>query len=156
MRTDLRLRRPRSFGDCWLGCVLWDQLGLSEIRDAKPASQRGKVLWRKVLRLLAINRLCDPGSEFAVHRRWFLRSAMKLNVAATGLTPRAVLKSLATIQLVDVHIPTTDGRELVMPRCTEPEAEQAMILEKLKLPLPKPPPARIRSGEIIMPPEPST
>ena len=28
--TDLRLRRPRSFGDCWLGCVLWDQLGLSE------------------------------------------------------------------------------------------------------------------------------
>ena len=103
-----------------------------------------------------INRLCDRGSEFAVHRRWFVRSAMKLNVAATGLTPRAVLKSLATIQLVDVHIPTTDGRELVMPRCTEPEAEQAMILEKLKLPLPKPPPARIRSGEIIMPPEPST
>lgn len=56
---------------------------------------------------------------------------MKLNVAATGLTPRAVRRSLAAIQLVDVHIPTTDGRELVMPRYTEPEAEQAMILEKL-------------------------
>ncbi len=74
--TDLRLRRPRSFGDCWLGCVLWDQLGLSGFWDARLESQRGKVPWRKVLQLLVINRLCDPGSEFAVHRRWFLSSAM--------------------------------------------------------------------------------
>jgi hypothetical protein len=74
--SDLRLRRPRSFGDCWLGCVLWDELGLSRFWDAKLGSQRGKVPWRKVLQLLVINRLCDPGSEFSVHRRWFLRSAM--------------------------------------------------------------------------------
>ena len=74
--TDLRLRRPRSFGDCWLGCVLWDQLGLSGFWDARLESQLGKVPWRKVLQLLVINRLCDPGSEFAVHRSWFLRSAM--------------------------------------------------------------------------------
>jgi transposase len=74
--TDLRLRHPRSFGDCWLGCVLWDQLGLSGFWDARLKSQRGKVPWRKVLQLLVINRLCDPGSEFAVHRSWFLRSAM--------------------------------------------------------------------------------
>jgi hypothetical protein len=74
--TDLRLRRPRSFGDCWLGCVLWDQLRLSAFWDARLVSQRGKVPWRKVLQLLVINRLCDPGSEFAVHRSWFLRSAM--------------------------------------------------------------------------------
>lgn len=58
---------------------------------------------------------------------------MKLNIAAPGLTPRAVLKSLAAIQLVDVHVPITDGRELVMPRYTEPESQQAMILEKLNL-----------------------
>jgi hypothetical protein len=74
--TDLRLRHPRSFGDCWLGCVLWDQLGLSGFWDARLKSHRGKVPWRKVLQLLVINRLCDPGTEFAVHRRWFLRSAM--------------------------------------------------------------------------------
>jgi hypothetical protein len=74
--TGLRLRHPRSFGDCWLGCVLWDELGLSEFWDARLESQRGKVPWRKVLQLLVINRLCEPGSEFAVHRRWFLRSAM--------------------------------------------------------------------------------
>jgi len=74
--TDLRLRHPRSFGDCWLGCVLWDRLGLSGFWDARLESQGGKVPWRKVLQLLVINRLCDPGSEFAVHSNWFLGSAM--------------------------------------------------------------------------------
>ena len=75
---------------------------------------------------------------------------MKLNNAAPGLTPREVLRSLGAIQLVDVHIPTTDGRELVMPRYTEPEAPHEMILEKLNLELPKQPLPRIRSGEVIM------
>jgi len=76
---------------------------------------------------------------------------MKLNKAATGLTPREVLLSLAAIQLVDVHVPITDGRELVMPRYTEPETQQEMILDKLNLKLPKQPPPRIRSGEVILP-----
>jgi transposase len=72
----MRLMHPRSFGDCWLGCVLWDELGLSEFWDARLGAERGGVPWRKVLQLLVINRLCEPGSEFAVHRSWFLRSAM--------------------------------------------------------------------------------
>jgi hypothetical protein len=80
---------------------------------------------------------------------------MKLRHAAPGWTPREVLKSLSAIHMVDVHIPITDGRELVMPRYTEPEAAQEMILDKLNLKLPKQPPPRIRSGEILMPP-PST
>ena len=65
-------------------------------------------------------------------------------------------KKEAAIQLVDVHIPTTDGRALIMPRYTEPETPQEMILEKLNLRLPKQPPPRIRGGEIMMPPEPPT
>jgi hypothetical protein len=81
---------------------------------------------------------------------------MKLNSAAPGLTPREAFRSLAAIQLVDVHIPTTDGRELVMPRYTEPEAQQEMILETLNLKLPKQPPPRIRNGEVIMPTDPPT
>ena len=81
---------------------------------------------------------------------------MKLDMAAPGLTPGAVLKSLSAIQLVDVHVPIADGRKLVMSRYTEPDMQQAMILEKLNLHLPKQPPPRIRSGEIIMPPPPST
>ncbi len=76
---------------------------------------------------------------------------MKLNSAAPGLTPREVLRSLSVIQLVDVHIPTTDGHELVMPRYTEPEAQQEMILDKPALKLPKQPPPRIRSGEVVLP-----
>ena len=74
--TELRLHRPRSFGDCWLGCLLWDELGLSNFWDARLESQRGDVSWRKVLQLLVVNRLCEPGSELAVHARWFERSAM--------------------------------------------------------------------------------
>ncbi len=81
---------------------------------------------------------------------------MKLNSAAPGLTPREVLRSLAAIQLVDLHIPTKDGRELIMPRYTEPETQQEMILEKLNLKLPKQPPPRIRSGEAIIPTDPPT
>ena len=76
---------------------------------------------------------------------------MKLSVAAPGLTPREVLKSLGVIQMLDVVIPTTDGRELVLPRHTEPEAEQMMILEKLGLELPPQPPPRIRASTIVLP-----
>jgi hypothetical protein len=67
------------------------------------------------------------------------------------LTPRAVLAALAAIQMVDVVIPTTDGRELVLPRYTEPTAEQAMILQTLKLTLPSQPPPRIRAGQVELP-----
>jgi transposase len=74
--TEMRLRRARRFGDCWLGCLLWDELGLGGFWQSKLADQRGDVPWAKVVQLLAINRLCDPGSEWALHRRWFLDSAM--------------------------------------------------------------------------------
>lgn len=74
--TALRLLRPRRFGDCWLGCTLWDELGLTDFWDARLQSERGEVPWAKVLQLLVVNRLCEPGSEFAVHARWFERSAM--------------------------------------------------------------------------------
>ncbi len=74
--SELRLMRPRSYGDCWLGCLLWEELDLSSFWDARLGEQRGEVPWRKVLQVLTINRLCEPGSEFMVHRRWFERSAM--------------------------------------------------------------------------------
>ena len=77
--------------------------------------------------------------------------SMKLRSHAPGLTPRAVLQSLAAIQMVDVHIPTTDGRLLILPRHTEPDAQQEMILQKLNLALPPQPPPRIRSGQVVLP-----
>jgi transposase len=74
--TEMQLHRPRSFGDCWLGYLLWEELGLDWFWNAKLGCERGEVPWAKVLCILVINRLCDPGSEFAVHRRWFLKSAL--------------------------------------------------------------------------------
>ena len=76
---------------------------------------------------------------------------MKLRRAAPGLTPREVLKLMGAIQMVDVEIPTTDGRTLVLRRHTEPEDAQKIVLQKLNLNLPAQPPPRIRGGTAIMP-----
>ena len=74
--SGLELRRPRLFGSCWLGCQLWHQLGLDEFWDACLVGSREEVPWEKVLQLLVVNRLLDPGSEFRVHRQWYLTTAM--------------------------------------------------------------------------------
>jgi transposase len=74
--SGLELRRPRLFGHCWLACELWRQLGLDEFWQTHFPEAREAVRWEKVLRLLVVNRLLDPGSEFRVHRQWFLDSAM--------------------------------------------------------------------------------
>jgi hypothetical protein len=74
-------------------------------------------------------------------------------VLAPGLTPKAVLEKLATIQMLDVWFPTTDGRWLVMPRSTQPEADQAILLHKLKLELPQQPPPRIKARVPEFPPK---
>ena len=63
---------------------------------------------------------------------------------APGLTPRAVLEKFAAMQMVDVHLPTTDGRELILPRYTQPEKDLQLLLSQLKLTLPKQPPPRIK------------
>ena len=74
--SELELRRPRTFGDCWLGCELWHQLGLDEFWQQRLPEAREAVSWEKVLQLLVVNGLLDPGSEFRLHRQWFVDSAM--------------------------------------------------------------------------------
>jgi len=74
--SEMQLRRPRAFGDCWLGCWLWRQLQLDGFWDDRLGTGRGEVPWAKVLQLLTVHRLIDPGSEFRLHRQWFARSAM--------------------------------------------------------------------------------
>jgi transposase len=74
--SGLRLERPRVFGNCWLACELWQQLGLDEFWQERLPEAREAVSWENVLRLLVVNRLLDPGSEFHVHRQWFVDSAM--------------------------------------------------------------------------------
>lgn len=75
----------------------------------------------------------------------------RLQAHAPGWTSRSVLESLSGILMLDVHIPLADGRELVMPRYTQPEAEHRLILEKLKWELPPQPPPRIRRTKVPPP-----
>jgi hypothetical protein len=69
----------------------------------------------------------------------------RLKALAPGLTPRAALEKLAPIQMVDVRVPTTDGRVLILPRYTQPKVDQQLLLSQLKLTLPDQPPPRIQS-----------
>ena len=71
----------------------------------------------------------------------------RLRTLAPGLTPRAVLEKFATLQMVDVHLPTTDGRTLILPRYTEPEKDQKILLQQLQLELPGQPPPRISHAD---------
>jgi len=72
----MQLERPRAFGSCWLGCELWRQLQLDDFWQARLPAGREAVPWEKVLQLLVVNRLLEPGSEFRVHRQWFDQTAM--------------------------------------------------------------------------------
>jgi transposase len=67
----------------------------------------------------------------------------RLHALAPGLTPRSVIEKLSAIQMIDVHVPTTDGRELVLTRYTEPEPDQRLLLSRLRLELPAQPPPKI-------------
>jgi len=74
--SGLELRRPRSFGACWLGCELWQQLGLDEFWQQHLPAGREAVSWTKVLQLEVVNCLLDPGSDFRLHRQWYVDTAM--------------------------------------------------------------------------------
>ena len=67
----------------------------------------------------------------------------QLKALAPGLTPRAVLEKFAAVQMIDVYVPTTDGRELSLTRYTQPEPELKLLLDKLKLSLPAQAPPKI-------------
>jgi transposase len=76
--SSLVVRRPRRFGDAWVGCKLWAELGLDQFWQEALGEQRGQVPWAKVVELLAVNRLCAPRSELSIHEKWFPQSAMEL------------------------------------------------------------------------------
>ena len=71
----------------------------------------------------------------------------RLKHSANGLTPRAALEKFATMQMLDVHLPTTDGREIIMSRYTQPEKDLQLLLDQLKLTLPEQPPPKITAPE---------
>jgi hypothetical protein len=74
--SELTLQRPRVFGDCWLGCRLWDELQLGPFWRERLPDGKAEVPWFKVLELLTVRQLVAPGSKWHPHRRWFVCSAM--------------------------------------------------------------------------------
>ena len=77
--------------------------------------------------------------------------ARRLSALAPGLTPRSVLEKFAALQLIDIEIPTTDGREIKLTRHSEPELELKLLLKKLKLELPAQPSPQITAAAIRTP-----
>ena len=74
--SEMRLCRPRQWGACWLAGVLWRELQLDRFwAERLPRSRKG-TRWDDVLQVLATYRLIAPGSEWRLHRQWFLDSAM--------------------------------------------------------------------------------
>lgn len=74
--SELTLQHPRVFGDCWLGCRLWDELHLGQFWRERLPDGKAEVPWVKVLELLSVRQLVAPGSKWHLHRRWFVSSAM--------------------------------------------------------------------------------
>jgi hypothetical protein len=70
----------------------------------------------------------------------------RLSALAPGLTPRAVLEKFAVVQMIDVHLPTTDGHTVIMSRHTQPEPELKILLQQLQFSLPKQPQPRMVSN----------
>lgn len=71
----------------------------------------------------------------------------RLQIHAPGLTPAAVLEKLGTVQMIDVWIPTLDGRWLILPRYTQPAKDLQVLLDKIHLALPSQPPPRITAAQ---------
>jgi hypothetical protein len=74
--SEVRLERVREFGNCFLGLELWRRLGLDHLLEGLLDGQSADVAWSRVAAVLAINRLCDPGSELAIEERWYPKTAL--------------------------------------------------------------------------------
>ena len=72
----VRLERMRQFGTCWLGLELWRRLGLDHFFEACLDKEAADVPWSRVAAVLAIHRLCAPGSELAIEERWYPSTAL--------------------------------------------------------------------------------
>jgi transposase len=79
---------------------------------------------------------------FVAFLSYCLQVALKYQAKqrAPGLTPRSILEKFAALQMVDVHLPTTDGRRFILSRYTQPDKDQKLLLHQLQLTLPQQPP----------------
>lgn len=136
----------------------------TNLTESDPAK-----LWEYYLRLVAVEEAFktlkgDLAIRPIFHRReWRIEAHIfvaflayclhvtlghRLKNLAPGLTPRSVLEKFCAVQMIDVHVPTTDGRELTLTRYTQPEPELKLLLERLKFALPPQPSPKITSAQV--------
>jgi hypothetical protein len=136
----------------------------TNIEDEDPAT-----LWRMYIQLVAVEQAFkDLKGDLAIrpvyhqleHRieahifiaflayALFITLTRRLTPRAPGLTARSALEKFSAVQLIDVHLPTTDGRELVMTRYTQPERDLQLLLHQLKITLPPQPPPKITAAPV--------
>ncbi len=94
------------------------------------------------------NELRIEAHIFVAFLAYCLHATLKrwLRDLAPGLTPRSVLDKFRAVQMIDVHLPTTDGRQVILNRYTQPEKELQLLLNQLKLQLPEQPPPKITAS----------
>ncbi|HTP25299.1 MAG TPA: IS1634 family transposase [Candidatus Sulfotelmatobacter sp.] len=99
---DLRVRRPREWGACWLACSLYAQLGLDAFwAERLPPSRKG-TRWDLILQALTAYRLIDPGSEWRLHREWFAASALP-DLLGTGFEVAEIHKLYRCLDQLLAH-----------------------------------------------------
>ena len=220
---DIALRRPRQWGACWLGCQLYEKLGLDGFWAQRlPPNRKGTrwdlilkathrflkgtsassataatsaliacrcveetltaLPWQKARAGVAVKLLPEAGEQlthveeafknlkgdlalrpiyhqkedrieahiFVAFLAYCLHVTLgrQLRDLAPGLTPRSVLEKFSAMQMIDVHLPTSDGREVVLTRYTQPEPELELLLRSLKLKLPPQPPPKITASAL--------
>lgn len=138
LRTNLHAQQPES---------LWSfYIQLTEVEQA----------FKEIKHDLSVRPIFHRTDErieahiFVAFLAYCLQVTLKANLRplAGGITPREVLAKFKTIELLDVCIPTTDGRELQLTRYTQPEADHRMLLQQLRLSLPEQPPPRISAAQV--------
>jgi len=131
----------------------------SNLSDEDPA-----ILWQRYIQLTEIEAaFCNLKDDLAIrpihHQKdprieahifvaflvycLYVTLQQRLRALAPGLTTRAVIEKMSAIQMIDVHLPTTDGRLLILSRYTQPEPDHQLLLQRLHLTLPAQPPPRI-------------
>jgi hypothetical protein len=92
----VRLERARQLGNCFLGLELWQRLGLDDFWERLLDHEPAEVPWSRVAAVLAINRLCAPGSELAIEERWYPATALDdlLQIPAGSLNDSRLYRCL--------------------------------------------------------------
>jgi transposase len=134
LRTNLDAKDPELLWRCYMQLVFVEEA----FRTLKNDLGLRPIFHRKAERIEAHLFLAFLAYCLAVTLRQQLRTL------AGGLMPRTIFEKFAKIQMLDVAVPTTDGRELLLVRHTEPDPEIALLLSRLKLTLPPQPPPKIR------------